>query len=112
MNDKWKYEIIVFSGGGVWSDIKVYFIIFFGGMVLGVIVIVIMYMKVIGMLDDGIYSVVDFYMVGEIGLFFNFNGDFILDGVIIDVDLMLDMNLGNDLISNVDGFIVKFIDGF
>lgn len=71
-----------------------------------------MYMKAIGMPDDGTYSAVDFYMAGEIGSFSNFNGDSTLDGAITDVDSTPDMNPGNDLISNVDGSTVKPIDGF
>lgn len=34
-NDKWKYETTVPSGGGVWSDIKVYSITLSGGMASG-----------------------------------------------------------------------------
>ncbi|HAM1690170.1 TPA: Cna B-type domain-containing protein [Listeria monocytogenes] len=111
-NDKWKYETTVPSGGGVWSDIKVYSITLSRGMASGATATATMYMKAIGMPDDGTYSAVDFYMAGEIGSFSNFNGDSTLDGAITDVDSTPDMNPGNDLISNVDGSTVKPIDGF
>ncbi|EAD0394694.1 Cna B-type domain-containing protein, partial [Listeria monocytogenes] len=112
-NDNWKYETTVPSGGGVWSDIKVYSITIPGGMASGDMTKApTMYMKAMGMPDDGTYSAVDFYMAGEIGSFSNFNGDSTLDGAITDVDSTPDMNPGNDLISNVDGSTVTSIDGF
>ncbi|HHQ0083111.1 TPA: Cna B-type domain-containing protein, partial [Listeria monocytogenes] len=111
-NDKWKYETTVPSGGGVWSDIKVYSITLSGGMASGATKTATMYMKAMGIPEDGTYSAVDFYMAGEIGSFSNFNGESTLDGAITDVDSTPDMNPGNDLISNVDGSTIKPIDGF
>ncbi|EAF6699942.1 Cna B-type domain-containing protein [Listeria monocytogenes] len=108
-NDKWKYETTITSGGGVWSDIKVYSITIPDGLFSSQEKSAILYMKALGMPDDGTYNNADFHIGGEIGSFSNFNGDSTLTGAISDVDSTPDMNPGNDLINNVDGSTVTSI---